>query len=224
MFSGFLLCQGVFEIGKKSGAEYQVWTTLLQGSWVVPIIRYVPQKLENYQLKSYLIIRDEVIWIHDELFKFFKALKDLKQQRPKGEKQQAGKKAKEAEALFMKALQLAPAFHRGRRIYLAGLLEQQVKLLGGKLGLDSTKFLLFFPDFTVQKHPRADGAEDAAPAAAPFAVQVRGRLGGPASEQHAGEEAGPGPRCECCALRFWIIDPIPVHIGRVLCRTRTCGA
>ena len=75
-----------------------------------------------------MIIRDEVIWIHDELFKFFKALKDLKQQRPKGEKQQAGKKAKEAEALFMKALQLAPAFHRGRRIYLAGLLEQQVSL------------------------------------------------------------------------------------------------
>ena len=73
-----------------------------------------------------MITRDEVIWIHDELFKFFKALKDLKQQRPKGEKQQAGKKAKEAEALFMKALQLAPAFHRGRRIYLAGLLEQQV--------------------------------------------------------------------------------------------------
>ena len=69
-----------------------------------------------------------MIWIHDELFKFFKALKDLKQQRPKGEKQQAGKKAKEVEALFMKALQLAPAFHRGRRIYLAGLLEQQVSL------------------------------------------------------------------------------------------------
>ena len=85
-------------------------------------------KSGSLQLKSYLIIRDEVIWIHDELFKFFKALKDLKQQRPKGEKQQAGKKAKEAEALFMKALQLAPAFHRGRRIYLAGLLEQQVSL------------------------------------------------------------------------------------------------
>ena len=68
-----------------------------------------------------------MIWVHDELFKFFKALKDLGQ-RPKGEKQQAGKKADEAKAMFEKALQMAPAFHRGRRIYLAGLLEQQVSL------------------------------------------------------------------------------------------------
>ena len=151
-----------------------------------------------------------MIWIHDELFKFFKALKDLKQQRPKGEKQQAGKKAKEAEALFMKALQLAPAFHRGRRIYLAGLLEQQVSLPSScdpENWSSIQSKLLLSPDFTVQEHPRADGAEDAAPAAAALAVQVRGRLGGPASEQHAGEEAGPGPGCECCALSFWIINP-----------------
>ena len=40
MFCGFLLCQGVVDVGQKQGAEYRIWTTLLQGSWVVPIIRY----------------------------------------------------------------------------------------------------------------------------------------------------------------------------------------
>ena len=68
--------------------------------------------------------RDEVIWVHEEMFQFFKSLKDLKQ-RPKGEKQQAGKKADEAKAMFTKALKVAPAYHRGRRVYLSGLLEQQ---------------------------------------------------------------------------------------------------
>ena len=40
MFCGFLLCQGVVDVGQKNSAEYRIWTTLLQGSWVVPIIRY----------------------------------------------------------------------------------------------------------------------------------------------------------------------------------------
>ena len=65
-----------------------------------------------------------MIWVHEELLRFFKGLKDLKQ-RPKGEKQQAGKKAEEAKAMFLKALKVAPAYHRGRRVYLSGLLEQQ---------------------------------------------------------------------------------------------------
>ena len=68
-----------------------------------------------------------MIWVHEELFRFFKALKDLKQ-RPKGEKQGAGKKADEAKAMFMKALKVAPSYHRGRRVYLSGLLEQQVSI------------------------------------------------------------------------------------------------
>ena len=52
--------------------------------------------------------------------------------------------------------------------------------------------LLLPPDFVVQELPRTDGAQDAAPEAVALAVQVRGRLGGQASEQHAAEKAGPG--------------------------------
>ena len=62
--------------------------------------------------------------MHEELFQFFKAMKDLKK-RPKGENKQVGKKADEAKAMLAKALKDAPAYHRGRRVYLAGLLEQQ---------------------------------------------------------------------------------------------------
>ena len=52
--------------------------------------------------------------------------------------------------------------------------------------------LVLPPDFVVQELPRTDGAQDAAPEAVALAVQVRGRLGGQASEQHAAEKAGPG--------------------------------
>ena len=48
------------------------------------------------------------------------------------------------------------------------------------------------PDFIVQELPRINGAEDGAPDAASSAVQVRGRLGGQAPEQHSAEKAGPG--------------------------------
>ena len=39
MFCGFLLCQGVIDVGQKQSIEYRIWTTLLHGSWVLPIVR-----------------------------------------------------------------------------------------------------------------------------------------------------------------------------------------
>ena len=146
-----------------------------------------------------------MIWVHDELFRFFKSLKDLKQ-IPKKEKQQAGKKADEAKAMFTQALKVAPAYHRGRRVYLSGLLEQQgrqsstpklsqfnlIDKLVCNPCLRLVRIHILSPDFIVQELPRINGAEDGAPDAASRAVQVRGRLGGQAPEQHSAEKAGPG--------------------------------
>ena len=55
----------------------------------------------------------------------------------------------------------------------------------------TTRIPLLSPDFVVQELPRTNGAEDAAPDAVTHAVQVRGRLGGQASEQHTAEKASP---------------------------------
>ncbi len=39
LFCGFLLCQHVVDAGKREAGEYRIWATLLQGMWVLPIVR-----------------------------------------------------------------------------------------------------------------------------------------------------------------------------------------
>lgn len=105
MFFSFLICHFVIDLNHKDAGEYRIWSMLLQGMWVLPIIR------------------DEVIWVHEELGQFFKAIKGQK-----GE-DRVSKKANEMKILYATATRSAPHYHFQRRLYLTSLLKHYSTLL-----------------------------------------------------------------------------------------------
>ncbi|TRY71086.1 hypothetical protein TCAL_04496 [Tigriopus californicus] len=105
MFFSFLICHFVIDFNHKDAGEYRIWSMLLQGMWVLPIIR------------------DEVIWVHEELGQFFKAIKGQK-----GE-DRVSKKANEMKILYATATRSAPYYHFQRRLYLTSLLKHYSTLL-----------------------------------------------------------------------------------------------
>ncbi len=118
LFFGFLFCHRVIDVTKKDSGEYRIWSLLLQGMWVLPIIR------------------DEVIWIHDELAHFFKDLKNCKSE-PGG----LGKKSQEVKTFYITALKSSPKYRHQRRLYLTGLLNHYSGLLKDQPGLIGPRYL-----------------------------------------------------------------------------------
>lgn len=133
IFVGFTLCHFVVDGGQKEAGEYRIWALLLQGMWVMKIVRYhtMPYYIVLYYLPYHIIcvliyfpVRDEVLWVHEELSLLFKFLKGQKE-----EKKAVGKKAVDLKNFFATALKSAPMYHRERRLYLTELLKHYYSFL-----------------------------------------------------------------------------------------------
>ena len=73
-----------------------------------------------------------MLWVHEELIRFFKTLKGIKSEQGRSG---LGKKVTEMKSLLATALRSAPKYHLDRRLYLTSVLKHYVILLGENPGL-----------------------------------------------------------------------------------------